>query len=70
LSLTSRYLCDKLGESDDTLGAIPSCRNAAYDDAMKRAGTIEEHFAPRGTTWVARTAWQSPYPATWTTTYP
>jgi UrcA family protein len=70
LSLTSRYLCGKLGESDDTMGAIPSCRTAAYDDAMKRAGTVEEHFAPRGTTWVASAAWSAPYPSTWSTTYP
>jgi UrcA family protein len=70
LSLTSRYLCNKLGETDSSPGITPSCRDATYKDAINRVGTIEEHFAPRGTTWVASAAWTAPYPATWATTYP
>jgi UrcA family protein len=70
VSLTARYLCDKLGESATGDALAPSCRDAATKDAMARAGTIEEHFAPRGTTWAAGTAWVPPYPADWTTRYP
>ena len=70
LSLTARFLCDKLGESDSGSPVVPSCRDAAVKDAMARAGTIEEGFAPRGTTWVAGSRWQPPYPADWTTRYP
>ena len=49
ISLTARYLCNKLGESDVGPG---SCRDAATRDAMQRVGTIWAHFAPRGTAWV------------------
>jgi len=69
ISLTARYLCDKLGESD-TSTVTPSCRDAAVKDAMARAGTLEASLAPRGTTWVAGPAWKAPYPAAWVTTYP
>jgi UrcA family protein len=70
IRLTSRYLCNKLGESDTSDGVTPSCRDAAYSDAMQRAGTLEAHFAPRGTTWVAGPAWSPPYPAAWVSQYP
>lgn len=71
VSLTARYLCDKLGETDvASTGPVPSCRDAATKDAMSRLGTIEAHFAPRGSTWVAGTAWAPPYPADWETRYP
>ncbi|MBW8786075.1 MAG: UrcA family protein, partial [Novosphingobium sp.] len=50
VSLTARFLCDKLGEPTTSYGPVPSCRDAAVRDAMSRVGTIEEHFAPRGTT--------------------
>ena len=71
VNLTARYLCDKLGESDTgSTGPIPSCRDAAVKDALDRVGTIEAHFAPRGSTWVAGTAWAPPYPADWDTRYP
>ncbi|HJQ16710.1 MAG TPA: UrcA family protein [Allosphingosinicella sp.] len=68
--LTARFLCDKLGESDTSDGVAPSCRDAAVKDALDRVGTIEAHFAPRGTTWVAPPAWQPPYPGDWPTRYP
>jgi UrcA family protein len=70
IGLTARFLCDKLGESDSSSGVVPSCRDAAVSDAMARAGTIEEHFAPRGTTWVAGPPWAAPYPPGWVTEYP
>lgn len=50
LRLTARYLCDRLGESDPSSSVVPSCRDAAVRDAMNRVGTIEQNFAPRGTT--------------------
>ncbi|MFL6758873.1 UrcA family protein [Sphingomonas sp.] len=67
ISLTARYLCDKLGESDVGPG---SCRDAATRDAMQRVGTVWAHFAPRGTAWVRPPAWVAPYPQTWVTQYP
>jgi UrcA family protein len=70
LNLTARFLCDKLGESGSSTGPTPSCRDAATKDAMSRLGTLEEQAAPRGTTWVAGTAWEAPYPADWATRYP
>ncbi len=70
ISLTARYLCEKLGETDTSPGVTPSCRDAAVQDALKRVGTIEENFAPRGTAWVARNPWRAPYPADWETRYP
>ena len=70
VALTARYLCDKLGESASSTGPVPSCRDAAQQDAMKRVGTVEEGFAPRGTTWARPAAWQAPYPADWVTMYP
>jgi UrcA family protein len=70
LSLTARYLCDKLGESGTGDAVAPSCRDAATRDAIQRAGTLEAQFAPRGTTWVAGPAWAPPYPTVWVTQYP
>jgi UrcA family protein len=70
LQLTARYLCEKLGEPSTSDGLAPSCRDAAVKDAMKRAGTLEEGFAPRGTTWAAGSAWTAPYPSDWVTKYP
>jgi UrcA family protein len=70
IKLTARYLCDKLGESASGDALAPSCRDGAVRDAKERVGTIEGHFAPRGTTWVAGPAWDAPYPAEWVKTYP
>lgn len=67
ISLTARYLCDKLGESDTGPG---SCRDAATKDALQRVGTIWERAAPRGTAWVRPPAWVAPYPDTWVVQYP
>jgi UrcA family protein len=69
IKLTARYLCDKLGESSTSSSVTPSCQQAATADAMKRIGTLEETFSPRGTTWVAGPAWTPPYPADWATRY-
>ncbi|MBW8783268.1 MAG: hypothetical protein JF593_01295, partial [Novosphingobium sp.] len=66
----ARFLCDKLGEPTTSYGPVPSCRDAAVRDAMSRVGTIEEHFAPRGTTWVRGPVWVPPYPPAWVKLYP
>ena len=68
--LTARYLCDKLGESDTGTLERPSCRDRATRDALRRVGTIEENFAPRGTAWVRPPAWAPPYPNDWVQQYP
>ncbi len=70
IRLTARFLCNKLGENDSSSGVVPSCRDAAMKDAMSRAGTLEAHVAPRGTTWVAGPSWTAPYPSTWISQYP
>jgi UrcA family protein len=70
VNLTARFLCDKLGESGTGGPLAPSCRQAASNDAMKRVGTLESSFAPRGTTWVSPPAWSAPYPSDWNTRYP
>lgn len=70
VSLTARFLCDKMGESSTATAIGPSCRDAATKDAMDRLGTVEQSFAPRGTTWVRPPAWSAPYPADWATRYP
>ena len=70
ISLTARYLCDKLGESDTSTTPGPTCRDAATKDAWERAGTVEAGFAPRGGAWVAPRAWQPPYPVAWENEYP
>lgn len=70
VSLTARWLCDKLGEGGSGDSLAPSCREAAVKDAKARLGTLEAGAAPRGTTWVAGPAWATPYPAEWSTKYP
>jgi UrcA family protein len=70
VSLTARFLCNKLGESGASSSITPSCQQETVRNAMKRVGTIEANFGPRGTTWVKPNAWQSPYPADWRTQYP
>lgn len=70
ISLTSRYLCDKLGESDTGGSVAPTCRDTASADAMKRVGTMQEGFAPRGTAWVAPSPWHAPYTDAWAARYP
>jgi UrcA family protein len=70
VSLTARFLCDKLGEGDTSSPIVPSCRDAAVSDAMSRVETLQSSFAPRGTTWVRPPAWHAPYPVEWVTRYP
>lgn len=67
ISLSARYVCDRLGESDIGPG---SCRDEATRDALQRVGTIWEHAAPRGTAWVRPPAWVPPYPQAWVQQYP
>jgi UrcA family protein len=70
IRLTARFLCNKLGETSSSTPLTPSCQDEAVRSAMSRVGTIEEGFAPRGTTWVRPPAWTAPYPADWPTLYP
>lgn len=70
VNLTARYLCERLGETDTSSAVVPSCRDGAVRDAMQRVGTVEQGFAPRGTTWVASAPWAPPYPAEWVKRYP
>ena len=69
VSLTARFLCDRLGESGTGDAVVPSCRTAATRDALQRVGTLEAGFAPRGTAWVAGPAWAPPYPRDWEALY-
>jgi UrcA family protein len=69
VDLTARYLCDRLGEDEDSSSVVPSCREAAVRDAMRRVGTVEADWAPRGTAWVRPAAWQAPYPTSWKNRY-
>jgi UrcA family protein len=62
---TARYLCDRLGENDTGSSIVPSCREAAVRDAMRRVGTVEADWAPRGTGWVRPARWQAPYRDGW-----
>lgn len=65
VSLTARYLCHRLGETDNGPPIVPSCETGAVRDAMARVGTVEAGFAPRGTKWVRPAPWRSPYPEEW-----
>jgi UrcA family protein len=67
ISLTARFLCEKLGETDT---GADSCRELATRDALRRVGTIEQGFAPRGTAWVRPPPWAPPYPVAWVQQYP
>lgn len=70
VSLTARYLCHRLGETDSGSPIVPSCETSAVRDAMARVGTVEEGFAPRGTKWVRPAPWRSPYPEEWSHRHP
>src|SRR3546814_2912102 len=65
VSLTARFLCDKLGETNTSSPIVASCRDAATKDAMSRVETLEASSAPRGTTWVRPSPWDAPYPDDW-----
>jgi UrcA family protein len=70
IALTARFLCRKLGEPDISTPGEPSCREQATQDALRRVGTIEANFAPRGTAWVRPPPWVPPYPTGWMQQYP
>lgn len=59
---TASFLCDKLNESDDTIGVVPSCRTAAYQDGVHQARYVEG-FARRGD-------WSNPARGAYTGSYP
>lgn len=62
VSLTARDLCDRLGEPDSSGSILPSCRDAATRDALRRVGTPAETWAPRDTAWIAPPRWRAPPP--------
>jgi UrcA family protein len=68
ISLTARYLCEKLGENETSDGVTPSCRDSAVSDAMAQAGPIIKAF--QRAQWAAGPAWSPPYPTAWEKTYP
>ena len=59
---SASFLCDRMNESDDNLGAIPSCRTVAYQDGVQQARYVEG-FARRG-------EWDSPARSRYTGSYP
>jgi UrcA family protein len=61
ISLTARYLCDRLGEDEASDGVLPSCKDAAISDAMAQARPIIPYFT-RGSQWAAGPAWNQTYP--------
>src|SRR3546814_12504654 len=69
VSLTARFLCDKLGETNTSSPIVASCRDAATKDAMSRVETLEASYAPSGTIWVRPSPWDAPYPDDWYTRY-
>lgn len=70
ISLTARYLCDKLGEGNTSGPLVTSCRDAATRDAQQQVNMVISRWTPRPTGWVAAPAWVAPYPSTWVQTYP
>lgn len=44
---TARDLCNRLGERDTGVSIVPSCREAAVRDAMRRVGTYDATYIPR-----------------------
>jgi UrcA family protein len=70
ISLTARYLCDRLGESDTSASVAPTCRDDATSKANAQADNLIAHWSPRGSGWVAGSAWSAPYPTTWVDEYP
>jgi UrcA family protein len=70
VSLTARFLCNKLGETSTSSSVAPSCRQQAVKSAMSRVDTVRASFAPRGTAWTSPPAWTAPYPAEWYDQYP
>ena len=70
VSLTARYLCDRLDEPRSG-SALPAtdCRTEATRDALARVGTIEQGWAPRGTAWVRPARWQAPYSESYASRY-
>lgn len=70
ITVTARYLCDRLGESDDYgSSVVRSCREEAVRDALQRVGTEDAEYAPRDTAWTAP-RWQEPDPEDQQSDYP
>ena len=41
---SANFLCDRLGESDDNLGVVPSCQTAAYQGGVQQARWVEGRY--------------------------
>ena len=67
VTATARDLCDRLGENQNSSPLVPSCRDAAVHDAMRRVGTDDADYAPRDTAWAAPS---EPYQASYEPDYP
>lgn len=64
ISMTARYLCQKLGEDEPTVTFGRSCREEAERDAYRRLGTVEANYVPHDSV-VLAPRWVAPYPASW-----
>ena len=62
IGYTADFLCGKLGESDDNLGVIPSCQTAAFDDGMRQANYVIDHYfsPPEHTAWYSHARLHEP----------
>lgn len=47
ITATADHLCRRLGESNTSSGIVPSCRDAAVRDALRRVGTRAATYVPR-----------------------
>jgi UrcA family protein len=55
---TGAALCDRLGESDDNFGPIPSCQRAAWDDAQPQIRYAEASYRPVHRGYASASRWQ------------
>jgi UrcA family protein len=69
ISLTARYLCDKLGESDTAGGATPTCRDVAAQKASVQVDEIAMHWPETHSGWAGGPAWHAPYSEEWAATH-
>lgn len=60
IGYTADFLCDKLGESDDNLGAIPSCQSAAIEDGMQQARWVERGYLPGSSAYFSHATLREP----------
>lgn len=61
IGYTADFLCDKLGESDDNLGAVPSCQSVAFQDGMQQAHYVERGFLPGSSAFFSHAMLREPH---------